>query len=134
MSPAPDLPLREALAELGRPLRIVVTGGRDFKDIRLLWWALSGLHNAHGVARLAHGNCSGADRMAAGWAAMCKVPAVPYDADWNRYGKPAGPIRNRRMLTAEAPDLLVAFPGNRGTADCIASALALSVPVWRVAA
>jgi hypothetical protein len=37
-------------------------------------------------------------------------------AEWETLGRKAGPIRNERMLTEGKPDLVVAFPGGRGTA------------------
>lgn len=44
-------------------------------------------------------------------------------------GKAAGPIRNQRMLDEGKPDLVVAFPGGRGTADMVRRAKAAGVPV-----
>jgi hypothetical protein len=45
-----------------------------------------------------------------------------YQSQWRVTGKGAGPIRNGLMLDILKPDLVVAFPGNRGTADCIRQA------------
>lgn len=53
-----------------------------------------------------------------------------YTADWTKHGKAAGPIRNRAMLTGA--DLLVAFPGYKGTADCVRQAHEMGIPVLRV--
>lgn len=66
--------------------------------------------------------------------------AMVYEADWSRHGKAAGPIRNREMLTEFRPDedyvrhvdLLIAFPGNAGTADCVRQARELGIPVLMV--
>lgn len=43
-----------------------------------------------------------------------------HHADWRRYGKRAGPRRNRTMLD-RCPDLVIAFQrnGSRGTQDCV---------------
>jgi len=41
-----------------------------------------------------------------------KVIVVP--ADWNKYGRAAGPIRNKQMLNLE-PHILYAFHTNIGT-------------------
>ena len=40
-----------------------------------------------------------------------------YHADWGKYGKKAGPLRNIHMLEEGKPDLVVAFPtkSSRGT-------------------
>lgn len=52
---------------------------------------------------------------------MMGFPVERYPADWERYGKRAGPIRNRKMLD-QGPDLVVAFGGDKGTADCVREA------------
>ena len=42
-------------------------------------------------------------------------------ADWKRHGRAAGPIRNGEMLK-DRPDLVVAFPGGKGTANMVTQA------------
>jgi hypothetical protein len=57
------------------------------------------------------------------------VPIDVYVAQWKKHGRAAGPIRNQRMLDKGKPDLVVAFPGGRGTADMIRRAERAGVPV-----
>lgn len=45
-----------------------------------------------------------------------------FPADWDRYGKAAGGIRNSQMLIEGKPDLVVAFPGGNGTRDMVLKA------------
>lgn len=54
-----------------------------------------------------------------------------YPADWDRYGKRAGPIRNQQMLDEGKPDLVLAFPTetSRGTYDMIRRAKKAGVEV-----
>lgn len=68
---------------------------------------------------------------AAEWARRSHVPVESYPADWRR-GKGAGPERNARMLAEGWPDLVVAFPGGRGTADMVRRAKAAGVRVVEV--
>lgn len=49
-----------------------------------------------------------------------------------KYGKSAGPIRNQTMLDDGKPDLVLAFPGGRGTADMVAKAEKHGIPVRRI--
>jgi hypothetical protein len=46
---------------------------------------------------------------------MNRVPVKQFPADWNKYGKAAGPIRNAQM--AKYADAVILFPGGRGTAN-----------------
>lgn len=108
-------------------MRVLVCGGRDFADSRLLHDTLTGLGRA--FEELIEGGASGADGMAYAWADRHGLPVTTFKADWKRYGNRAGPIRNQRMLDEGKPDLVVAFPGGRGTADMVKRARAAGVRV-----
>jgi len=54
-----------------------------------------------------------------------------FDADW-KLGKKAGPLRNQRMIDEGRPDLVVAFPGGKGTADMVRRAEAAGVKVLKI--
>jgi hypothetical protein len=51
---------------------------------------------------------------------------------YQEYGKGAGPRRNKQMIEEGNPDLVIAFPGGRGTADMINRARAAGVRVIEV--
>lgn len=60
-----------------------------------------------------------------------------YPADWGKYGRAAGPIRNKQMLDEGEPDLVVAFSEIRttgllstGTQNMVDLAKKAGVPVW----
>lgn len=82
---------------------------------------LDKLHAEHHFTVLIHGAASGVDTMGGEWADSRGVEVAAKPANWKRYGRAAGPIRNRAMLK-ESPDLLVAFPGNSGTRDMVEAA------------
>ncbi|MEO1343989.1 MAG: SLOG family protein [Pseudomonadota bacterium] len=52
-----------------------------------------------------------------------------FHADWEGLGRAAGPTRNKQMLDEGCPDLVVAFPGGRGTANMVKQAQASGVEV-----
>lgn len=68
---------------------------------------------------LVTGGASGVDAWAAEWAKFRGVESKVFDADWGKYGKAAGPIRNRRMAEfGKAVDAtVILFPGGAGTAS-----------------
>jgi YspA, cpYpsA-related SLOG family len=111
-----------------RMLKVAVTGGRWYDDQALVSDTLDLLRVQEGDFILLHGNATGADTLAKFWAIDRGIEHKPFKAEWSKYGKPAGPIRNREMV-AEA-DMLIAFPGNRGTNDCIQAAIEANVPVF----
>jgi hypothetical protein len=108
--------------------RVLVCGGRDFADKVFLVRSLDLLHRLYGFSLVVQGGGTGADWMAKKWAEWRGVPGREFRADWSA-GPAAGPIRNTKMLREGAPDLVVGFPGGRGTADMLAKARAAGVPV-----
>ena len=98
-------------------MRLVVCGGRDFGDWRMMEAVLS---NFGGAVELAHGGARGADVMSGDYARRRGWPVTVYEADWKAHGRGAGPRRNQRMLDDFHPDLVIAFPGGKGTADMVA--------------
>lgn len=113
----------------GGQMRVLVTGGRDFGNRELLFEILDRLHATHGFTLLIHGDASGADRLAGEWGAARGVAVEAHPADWKKHGRAAGPIRNQKMLE-ENPELVVAFPGGRGTADMVTKAKRAGVEVF----
>jgi hypothetical protein len=121
---------------------VLVCGGRKYSDAARVASALGKIHKATPITRLVHGNAGGldpalltdvgADRLAGIWAAARGIDVQPYPADWDKFGRAAGPMRNQIMLDAERPQLCVAFPGGKGTADMIARSERAGVPVHLV--
>jgi len=111
-------------------MRFIVVGGRNFKDRDFLFTVLDRLHAEHGFTLLIHGDAKGADRLAGDWANERGIPIFACPPDWRRYGRGAGPKRNRQML-AEKPDLVVAFPGGSGTSHMVLIAEDAGVKVIR---
>ena len=115
--------------------RILVTGGRDYADRERLTRTLDDLARTQAIAVIIHGNAPGADSLAAEWAAARSIARAAYPvlpAEWALLGKAAGPRRNAKMLREGRPDLVVAFPGGRGTADMVRRARAAGVRVMEV--
>jgi hypothetical protein len=67
-----------------------------------------------GEITIVEGGARGADLMAKHWATLNNVPVEEYKADWDQYGKAAGPIRNKQMLDTGI-DVVIAFPRGRAT-------------------
>lgn len=110
-------------------ITIIVCGGRHFNDEKFVFSSLNKVNRKYGISLLIHGGASGADLIAEKWAIENGIKFQSYPADWEKYGRAAGPIRNREMLKA-LPDGVVAFEGGRGTQDMIKKSIAANIPVW----
>ena len=106
----------------------LVCGGRTFSDRDYMFSALDELRVLCQPIKLIHGAARGADRMADAWAASRGVPALAMPAQWDRYGRRAGSLRNEQMLL-EQPDLVIAFTGGVGTAHMVRIARRDGYPV-----
>lgn len=87
---------------------------------------------------IVHGGATGADTEAArSGQHLFHLQAEVHRADWKKYGRAAGPIRNKQMVELGA-DLCLAFPdhpkgqGSRGTWNCIGMAHQAGIPVFVV--
>lgn len=108
-------------------MRILVCGGRDTGDFEIPVF-IEKLHSLKPTVIIS-GEATGFDALAKNYAEVFKVSYEGYPADWDTYGKAAGPIRNKTMLTKGRPDLVVAFPGGKGTANMIKQAKEAKVEV-----
>lgn len=99
----------------------LVCGGRDFHDWVFLKEKLDGFSKSMGKPELlVEGGARGADLLGRMWARIRGVFTIAEYADWDQYGKRAGPIRNQLMLDKYKPDIIFAFPmGGPGTRDMI---------------
>jgi len=89
--------------------KVVVTGSRDWDNWQDVEEVMRELTNRHGSnVELHHGTARGADRMCAHVARKRGFTIIEHPADWERYGKRAGIVRNGQMLDCE-PDLVVGF-------------------------
>jgi hypothetical protein len=127
-------------------MRVLVCGGRNFNNKDLVVQTLNAIADEFelwappdeygntlplGLTIIA-GGASGADRLAAEYAAVNWAGYKEFPADWVKYGRSAGPVRNQQMLFEGKPDMVVAFPGGRGTAHMVTVARRAGVPVREI--
>lgn len=104
-------------------MRVLVCGGRHYFDHNTVVRTLDAIHVETPITAILHGGATGADALAGKWAALRNVSTVVFKADWQAHGRKAGPWRNMQMIQEGQPDLVVAFPGGRGTAHVIRLAI-----------
>ncbi len=113
--------------------RILITGSRDWLDQQTIKAALD--EHWDPVAVLVSGACrTGADMLCESYWTMRGGTVEQHEADWKRFGRAAGPMRNKHMVDLGA-DLCLAFlrgdsPGTTGTIG-LARAAGIPVKVFR---
>jgi len=112
--------------------RLIVCGGLDFADYERMKRELDALFAALENVALVSGGARGADALAERYAAERGILIRVFPAEWQRYGKAAGPIRNRAMLAyarKEQPLVAAFWNGkSRGTANMLRQARSKGVP------
>ncbi len=103
-------------------ITVLVCGGRKYRGKSHVFSVLDELHGNRTIGLLVHGAASGADDLAEQWAKKRQVMYLGVPAPWKIKGNAAGPIRNSYMLDKSKPDVVIAFPGDHGTADMFGKA------------
>jgi basic membrane lipoprotein Med (substrate-binding protein (PBP1-ABC) superfamily) len=113
-------------------VRIGVTGGRDYANPEKVRAALAIFDPwQRSPHTLVEGGARGADAHAHNFALDYGWDIQVFRADWDAYGKAAGPIRNQQMADSGL-DVLIAFQGGTGTQDMVSRAKKAGVLVLRV--
>lgn len=87
-------------------MRILICGSRNWKDAEIIRKAM--LRFPPDTVIIS-GGASGADAIAERLAKEMNFKSEVYPADWTKFGRAAGPIRNKRMLDEGKPWAVYAF-------------------------
>ncbi len=114
------------------PWRLLITGDRIWDGYQITLNAIEKYKRV--IQVIIHGDCQGADTIAASAAKIKGVQTIACPADWHKYGAAAGPIRNRQMIQEHKPNIVWAFhddlPNSKGTRDMINAAKRAGLPVF----
>ena len=91
----------------------IICGGRK-TTVQQHLFVLQDLDSIEGITHVFEGGAPGVDAAAHVWARNVGKPVSTFWADWDTWGRAAGPIRNKRMLDAGA-EIVIAYPGGPGT-------------------
>lgn len=111
-------------------MKVLICGSRDYKDVDPILWILYGMTYHSKNLVLVEGEAKGADIISREVAEHLNetfpdlnIEVRKYPAEWTKFGKAAGPIRNRQQFDSEQPDVVVGFNDNfeksKGTRDML---------------
>jgi len=105
----------------GRNLMKLVIAGSRFATLSAADVVkLDAIHAEHRVTEVVSGGAKGVDEAGERWAESRGIAVRVFKADWRRYRRGAGPVRNREM--AAYADAVAVFPGGAGTRNMLAEA------------
>lgn len=115
----------------------LLTGDRNWADryiVDVIIGGMAWMQRLYGEkVRIIHGGAKGLDNIAGNSAKNYSVRCDEFPADWEAYGRKAGPVRNQQMLEEE-PKVVFAFHDDlresKGTLDMCIRAASAGVPVY----
>jgi len=112
-------------------MRVIVCGSQDYNDKAGCFQELDEILSGISDVEIISGNAKGADQFGEEFARSHGLALRVFPADWKKYGKAAGPIRNREMLkyALETDCMVIAFWNrkSRGTGNMLKQAKAAGV-------
>lgn len=113
-------------------MRVLVCGGRAYGDYEVVKAYLDRFHKDTPITVIIQGGATGADYLGKTWAIQNNIKCLEYLADWKKYKKLAGFLRNAQMIDHGAPDVVIGFPGGNGTADMISRAIKANILTYDI--
>lgn len=107
------------------PMYILVSGKRDFTNYALFRKELDIVkkHYSDRGLYIVEGGAKGTDALAKRYAMENNLPYKEFPADWDKYGKKAGPIRNKEMVDFVAANYGISIffwdGKSKGTENCL---------------
>lgn len=115
-------------------MKVLICGDRKWTDYDMIRKVLEVRNLASRPITVIHGGCKGADTLAGRAASDLGVGVQVFEAQWEKFGNAAGPIRNKRMLEEGKPEEVWAFHDDlehsKGTKDMVTQAKLRKVPVY----
>lgn len=113
-------------------MRLIIAGSRTIKQSEDQICALLNSHNIQEVTEVVCGMAYGIDQSGKEWADNYSIPVAPFPADWDKYGKAAGHIRNKEMAEYADALLLIWDGESKGSKNMKETMLKLGKPVYEV--
>lgn len=100
-------------------MKLAIVGSRNFTDYDLMCSYISSKFDLSDIDTIVSGGAKGADALAERFAHEYNLLLHVKKAEWSKYGRAAGPMRNKQII--EECDAVVAFPtvSSKGTLNSI---------------
>lgn len=109
-------------------MKVIIAGGRNYRLIKEEKNLLVSLHEDYSFTEIISGTARGVDTEGELFAEIMGIPVKKFPANWDKFGKKAGIIRNLEM--AEYADAVILFNGGTGTQNMFEQAGKLGLIIF----
>lgn len=106
-------------------MKVIIAGGRSIEPeraLRLVEDAIEASGLMDEITEVVHGGAKGIDSAANLWAVMNRLPVKVFVANWEKFGRAAGPLRNQEMASYADALIAILVDSGAGTKNMIKSA------------
>ena len=113
-------------------MKVIIAGSRSMTDIERVFNELDS-YNEFEITEGVCGMAKGVDIIGKEWCLTKGIPVKEFPADWEKFGKAAGPIRNKQMGIYSDCAIVIYNPEiSKGSKNMIDTMKKLGKPVYEV--
>lgn len=121
-------------------MKVIIAGSRNIINVGEYWFIeldkfrerLRSISHLE-ITEVVCGMASGIDTIGKRWAERNNIPVKEFPADWDKYGKAAGPIRNKQMADYSDCAIVIYKPAvSKGSINMINTMKKVGKPVYEV--
>ena len=98
-------------------MKVIIAGSREITNYEFVSHIIK--QSGYTITEVVSGTANGVDRLGEQWARDNNIPYKRFPANWDHYGKAAGPIRNREMAEYADAAIVVWNGSSSGTKNMI---------------
>ena len=108
-------------------MRTIIAGSREITDYNILCQCIDRCPFKDKITLVISGTARGVDQMGERWAEENNIPIQRFPANWEKYGRGAGPIRNRQMANNADALIVLMIPESRGSKNMYETAIHMGI-------
>jgi hypothetical protein len=113
-------------------MKTIIAGSRHLKNRETIMECIYECPWIQEITEVVSGGAEGVDAIGEEWADIVGLGIRIFKANWNKYGKNAGPMRNRQMA-AYADSLILIWNGeSKGSANMLSNARNAGLLIFEV--
>lgn len=111
-------------------MKLIIAGSRSISDLEIVEEAINKSGWRNEITEVVHGDARGVDKLGEMWAEQNSIPVKRFPANWKKFGKKAGSIRNKQM-SEYGNKLIAIWDGNStGTIDMVKQMKIAEKPIY----